>query len=76
MVDASLYRDIKAALKLNVIDQDGVFVAPTEEAAEEAAEEAVEEAIEEAAEVAVVEEAIAEVEEAVAEVSEESADEE
>ena len=76
VVDASLYRDIKAALKLNVVDHDGVFVAPTEEAAEEAAEEAVEEAIEEAAEVAVVEEAIAEVEEAVAEVSEESADEE
>ena len=53
-VEVSLYRDIKAALKLNVVDESATE-AP--EAAEEAAEE-VEEAVEEAAEAA--EEAAAE----------------
>ena len=59
-VEVSLYREIKAALKLNVVDENAAAEV-VEEAAEEAAEAA--EATEEA------------VEEAVEEVSEESADE-
>ena len=65
-VEISLYRDIKAAIKVNVVDEAGNAVAPAaEEAAAEAEEaaEAVEEAAEEAAEVA--EEAAEAVEEAV-----------
>ena len=64
-VEVSLYRDIKAAIKVNVVDEAGNAVAPAaEEAAAEAEEaaEAVEEAAEEAAEVA--EEAAEAVEEA------------
>lgn len=60
-VEVSLYRDIKAALKLNVVDEKDEAVAAVEEPAAEEAEEAVE-----AAEA---------VEEAVEEASEESADE-
>ena len=59
-VDVSLYRDIKAAVKLNVVDEAAVVAEP-EEVVEEAVEEAaevVEEAVEEAAEV--VEEAVEE----------------
>ena len=65
-IEVSLYRDIKAAIKVNVVDEAGNAVAPAaEEAAAEAEEaaEAVEEAAEEAAEVA--EEAAEAVEEAV-----------
>ena len=65
-IEVSLYRDIKAAIKVNVVDEAGNVVAPAaEEAAAEAEEaaEAVEEAAEEAAEVA--EEAAEAVEEAV-----------
>ena len=65
-IEVSLYRDIKAAIKVNVVDEAGNAVAPAaEEAAAEAEEaaEAVEEAAEEAAEVA--EEAAETVEEAV-----------
>lgn len=67
-VEVSLYRDIKAAIKVNVVDEAGNAVAPAAEVAaaeaEEAAEaaEAVEEAAEEAAEA--VEEAAEAVEEA------------
>ncbi len=61
-VEVSLYRDIKAALKLNVVDEAIVEEEPVE--AEEAVEEAAEEAVEE------------QVEEAAAEVSEEAASEE
>ena len=67
----SLYRDIKAAVKVNVVDENAV-VAPAEvaEVAEEAAE-AVEEATEVAEEAAeVVEEAAEAVEEAVEEAAE------
>ena len=64
-VEVSLYRDIKAALKLNVVDEKAEAVAAAEESAAEEAAEAVEEAAE-AAEA---------VEEAVEEASEESADE-
>ena len=56
-VEVSLYREIKAALKLNVVDENGPVVEAVEEAAEEAVEvaeeeatEAVEEASEETAE--------------------------
>ena len=71
-VEIGLYREIKAALAINVVDIDAVEEAP-------AAEEAVEEVVEEAAEVVeeaveaveeVVEEAAAEVEEAVEEAAE------
>ena len=65
-IEVSPYRDIKAAIKVNVVDEAGNAVAPAaEEAAAEAEEaaEAVEEAAEEAAEVA--EEAAEAVEEAV-----------
>ena len=64
-VDVSLYRDIKAAVKLNVVDE-AAAVAESEEAVEAAAEEAAE-AVEEAAE------AIEEVAEAVEEAAEEAA---
>ena len=73
-VEVSLYREIKAALRLNVTDEAGNVVAPAEEAAEEApAEEA--EAVEAAEEAEVADEA-APAEEAEAQGSEESADEE
>lgn len=62
-VEISLYRDIKAAIKVNVVDEAGNAVAPAAEEAVEEAAEAVEEAAEEAAEVA--EEAAEAVEEAV-----------
>lgn len=65
-IEVSLYRDIKAAIKVNVVDEAGNAVAPAaEEAAaeaEKAAEEAAEEVAEEAAEA--VEEAAEAVEEA------------
>ena len=64
-VEVSLYRDIKAALKLNVVDEKAEAVTAAEESAAEEAAEAAEEAAE-AAEA---------VEEAVEEASEESADE-
>ena len=48
-VDVSLYRDIKAALKLNVVDEAAVIAEP-EEVAEAAVEEVAEEAVEAAAE--------------------------
>ncbi len=62
-VSVSLYRDIKAAVKVNVVDEEGNAVAAEAEAAAEEAAEAVEEAVEEAAEA--VEEAAEAVEEAV-----------
>lgn len=62
-VEISLYRDIKAAIKVSVVDEAGNAVAPAAEEAVEEAAEAVEEAAEEAAEVA--EEAAEAVEEAV-----------
>lgn len=64
-IEVSLYRDIKAAIKVNVVDEAGNAVAPAaEEAAAEAEEaaEAAEEVAEEAAEA--VEEAAEAVEEA------------
>ena len=54
-VEVSLYREIKAALKLNVIDENAV-VAVVEEAAEEAVEEVAEEAAAEVSEEAADEE--------------------
>ena len=62
-VEISLYRDIKAAIKVSVVDEAGNAVAPAAEEAVEEAAEAVEEAAEEAAEVA--EEAAEAVEEVV-----------
>jgi large subunit ribosomal protein L9 len=60
-VEASLYRDIKAAIVLNVVDENGEVVAPVAD---------------EAAEAEVVEEAVEAAEEAAEEASEESANEE
>jgi len=73
-VTVSLYRDIKAAVKLNVVDEAGNAVeeATEEAAAVEEAAEAVEKAVEEAAEA--VEEAVEEAAEAVEEAAEEAAE--
>lgn len=65
-IEVSLYRDIKAAIKVNVVDEAGNAVAP---AAEEAAAEA-----EEAAEAAEAAEAVEEVAEEAAEAVEEAAE--
>ena len=64
-VEVSLYREIKAALKLNVVDESGNAVVVPEEAVEEPVAEAAEEAAEVAEEAA----------EEAAEASEETADE-
>lgn len=61
-VGVSLYRDIKAAVKVNVVDEDGNAVAAEAEEAAEEAVEAAEEVVEEAAEAA--EEAAEEIAEA------------
>ena len=71
-VEVSLYRDIKAALKLNVVDEKGGAPAEAAEAAEEAAEAP--EAAEEVAEAAEAAEEVVEAAEEAAEASEEIAD--